>query len=67
MRTPIDDGEFVLRLLRDYNVRALPGSYLSREAQGINPGANFVRIALVAPLTDCVEAVGRVARLASRL
>ena len=67
MRTPIDDGEFVLRLLRDYNVRALPGSYLSREAQGINPGANFVRIALVAPLTDCVEAIGRVARLASRL
>ena len=67
MRTPIDDAEFVLRLLRDYNVRALPGSYLSRDAQGINPGANFVRIALVAPLAECVEAIGRVAQLASRL
>jgi N-succinyldiaminopimelate aminotransferase len=67
MRTPVDDGEFVLRLLRDYNVRALPGSYLSREAQGINPGTNFVRLALVAPLAECVEAIGRVAQLASRL
>jgi N-succinyldiaminopimelate aminotransferase len=67
LRTPIEDGEFVRRLVGAYNVRALPGSYLSREARGANPGANFVRIALVAPLADCVEAARRVAQLAAEL
>ena len=47
-QTPIDDTEFALGLHRDYNVTVLPGSYLAREAHGVNPGANFVRIALVA-------------------
>ena len=67
LRTPIDDAEFVRRLLRDYNVRALPGSYLARDAQGENPGSNFVRIALVAPLAECVEAARRIAQLAAEL
>ncbi|TAN51227.1 MAG: succinyldiaminopimelate transaminase [Betaproteobacteria bacterium] len=67
LRTPLDDGEFVRRLWRDYNVRALPGSYLARDAQGENPGRNFVRIALVAPLADCVEAAQRMAQLAAEL
>ena len=31
-----------------YNVTVLPGSFLAREADGVNPGADFVRIALVA-------------------
>ncbi len=38
----------------------LPGSYLAREARGVNPGENFVRIALVAPLADCLEAAERI-------
>jgi len=67
LRSPIDDCEFVCRLLRDYNVRALPGSYLARDAHGANPGRHFVRIALVAPLDECVEAATRIAQLASRL
>ncbi len=67
LRTPLEDREFVRRLQRDYNVRALPGSYLARTAHGENPGANFVRLALVAPLAECVEAAGRIAQLASRL
>ena len=66
LRTPIDDCEFVRLLLLDYNVRALPGSYLSRAAHGVNPGANYVRVALVAPLDECVEAAGRLAQLAAR-
>lgn len=67
LQTPIDDCEFVRRMLRDYNVRALPGSYLARDAQGENPGRRFVRIALVAPLAACVEAAARIAQLASEL
>ncbi len=59
IRTPIDDAEFARGLQRDYNVLVLPGSFLAREAHGENPGKNHVRLALVAPLDECVEAVGR--------
>jgi N-succinyldiaminopimelate aminotransferase len=57
---PMPDTVFAQRLYRDYNVSVLPGSYLAREARDINPGANFVRIALVAPLDECIEAAGRI-------
>ena len=67
LRTPIADPEFVRRLHAEYNVLALPGSYLAREAGGGNPGRNRVRIALVAPLEECVEAVDRMNRFAGSL
>ncbi|MCV4940189.1 succinyldiaminopimelate transaminase, partial [Escherichia coli] len=59
-RTPIDDAEFARRVLAEYNVAVLPGSYLARTAHGINPGAGFVRIALVAPASECIEAAERI-------
>ncbi|MCM8622286.1 MAG: succinyldiaminopimelate transaminase [Candidatus Accumulibacter sp.] len=59
-RAPFGDCDFARSLLADYNVILLPGSYLARTAQGINPGAGYLRIALVAPLTDCVEAASRI-------
>lgn len=67
MRTPIDDTEFVRRLYGDYNVLALPGSYLARDAHGENPGRQFVRIALVPPLAECVEAMQRIGRFSTSL
>ncbi|MBL8425573.1 MAG: succinyldiaminopimelate transaminase [Candidatus Accumulibacter phosphatis] len=66
-RTPISDSDFARRLLADYNVVVLPGSYLARTAQGVNPGDGFVRIALVAPLADCVEAAERIRSFISEL
>jgi len=54
------DTEFAQRLHRDCNVTVLPGSFLAREAHGVNPGAGFVRIALVASLEECVAAAERV-------
>jgi N-succinyldiaminopimelate aminotransferase len=59
-RTPIADTEFAKGLHRDYNVTVLPGSFLAREAHGVNPGANFVRIALVASEAECLEAAKRI-------
>jgi N-succinyldiaminopimelate aminotransferase len=67
MRTPIADPEFVRRLHAEYNVLALPGSFLARDAGGGNPGRNRVRVALVAPLEECVEAMQRMTRFAGSL
>jgi len=67
MRTPIDDAEFVRRLHHEYNVLVLPGSYLGREVQGDNPGKNHIRVALVAPLAECVEAAKRITEFARNL
>ena len=66
-RTPIADTEFALGLQREYNVTVLPGSYLARESGGINPGENFVRIALVAPLDECLEAARRIEAFCRKL
>ncbi|MCC5812389.1 MAG: succinyldiaminopimelate transaminase [Ectothiorhodospiraceae bacterium] len=65
-RTPIADTIFARRLYEQENVRVLPGSYLSRKTQSLNPGADHVRLALVAPLDQCVEAARRIRRLLER-
>ncbi len=56
-----DDAEFARRLYQEHNVSVLPGSYLAREVRGINPGRNYVRIALVASTAECSEAAQRMA------
>ena len=48
-------------------VSVLPGSYLAREAQGVNPGRNRVRIALVAATDECAEAARRIRDFISHL
>lgn len=59
-KTPVSDTDFAHGLFEQQNVTVLPGSYLSREAEGINPGAGRVRLALVAELDECVEAAERI-------
>ncbi len=56
----INDKEFARGLYENENVAVLPGSYLSRESGGINPGTGHVRMALVAPLDECVDAAKRI-------
>src|SRR5205814_9027489 len=67
IRTPIDDAEFARRLHAQYNVLVLPGSFLARTVRGVNPGANHLRLALVPPLAECVEAMERIMHLAGSL
>ena len=55
-----DDIAFALGLLAQYNVAVLPGSLLAREANGVNPGAGRVRLALVAEVDECLEAAQRI-------
>lgn len=59
-KTPIDDEQFTQQLFKDQHITVLPGSYLSREINGINPGKNYVRMALVADVDQCIEAAKRI-------
>jgi N-succinyldiaminopimelate aminotransferase len=56
----ISDTEYARRLYAEYNVTVLPGSYLARDAHGINPGENRIRMALVAEVDECLEAARRI-------
>ena len=57
---PVKDGEeATLRLWRETGVRVLPGSYLSREANGINPGQSYIRAAMVAPKDEMAQGLIR--------
>ncbi len=58
--TPQSDTEFARGLYQQQGVTVLPGSYLSRQVDGRNPGENRVRIALVSSLTECEEAAQRI-------
>lgn len=58
--TPIDDEQFALGLYCQQNVAVLPGKYLARNVNNHNPGANRVRIALVATPEECQAAAQRI-------
>ncbi|MDG9783040.1 succinyldiaminopimelate transaminase [Metapseudomonas otitidis] len=66
-KTPVDDTTFTRELFAREHVTVVPGSYLSREVNGINPGAGRVRMALVAPLAECIEAAERIRRFVRSL
>jgi N-succinyldiaminopimelate aminotransferase len=58
-RTPGDDAQFTRALYERTHLTVLPGSFMAREAQGENPGRARVRISLVPPLAQCLEAAAR--------
>ncbi len=58
----LDDADFARELYAATGVTVLPGSYLAREANGRNPGAGRVRMALVAETAECLEAAQRIAQ-----
>jgi len=60
-------SEFARQLFAQFNITVLPGSYLSRDFDGQNPGQDHVRIALVAPLEDCIEAAQRIKQFLNSL
>jgi N-succinyldiaminopimelate aminotransferase len=63
----ISDVDYAKRLHAEYNVTVLPGSYLAREAHGINPGQNRIRMALVAEVDECLEAAHRIVEFTGKL
>ncbi len=67
VRTPIADTAYAQALYRDYNVTVLPGSFLARNSQGVNPGENFIRMALVAGTEETMEAAKRIKEFTHQL
>jgi N-succinyldiaminopimelate aminotransferase len=65
-QTPGGDEAFARRLLAEENVTVLPGSYVGRDVDGVNPGADRIRIALVASFDECAEAIDRIVACAAR-
>jgi N-succinyldiaminopimelate aminotransferase len=63
----MSDTEYARRLYAEYNVTVLPGSYLAREAHGINPGQGRIRMALVAEVEECLEAAQRIVEFTKKL
>ena len=66
-KTPVADDIFARDLFATQHVTVLPGRYLSRETDGILPGAGYVRMALVATLEECVEGAQRIRRYVESL
>jgi N-succinyldiaminopimelate aminotransferase len=59
-KTPMKGEQFAQQLFAAQKVTVLPGSYLARAANGLNPGEDYVRLALVAPLSECIQAAERI-------
>ena len=55
-----DEIAYAQGLLAQYNVNVLPGRLLARDVAGTNPGRGRVRMALVAPLAECLQAAHRI-------
>lgn len=66
-QTPLDDQAFAKALYHTQHVTVLPGSFLSRDSDGVNPGQQHVRMALVAPIEDCIIAAERIKKYVSSL
>lgn len=55
----MNDEIFTRDIYAQQNVKVVPGSYLARSVDGINPGENRIRMALVATVEECIEGAER--------
>ncbi len=55
-----DDALVAKQLYQELNITVLPGSFLAREAHGLNPGKGFIRMALVASIEETIAATSRI-------
>ena len=67
IKTPIDDQQFAARLMETHNMKVMPGSFLSREDNGEDPGLDHIRVAWVSEKEECIEAARRLVEFARGL
>jgi N-succinyldiaminopimelate aminotransferase len=58
-----DDRQFALRLMQEQAVRAMPGCFMAEVSDGVNPGAGYMRLALVHDHDRTEESLARVAAI----
>ncbi|MDB6182858.1 aminotransferase class I/II-fold pyridoxal phosphate-dependent enzyme [Paracoccus fistulariae] len=57
---PVEDGEEAAKKLwAQAGIQVLPGAYLSREVDGVNPGKGYIRVAMVADAEQTEAALQR--------
>jgi N-succinyldiaminopimelate aminotransferase len=66
-KTPVADTDFAQQLFAQQNITVLPGRYLSRDSDGVNPGTNHIRMALVATVDETLEAARRIVQFIQSL
>ena len=66
-KTPICDTVFTQQLFAEQHITVLPGQYIGREVNDHNPGSHRIRMALVAPLAECIEAAKRIKQFVNTL
>lgn len=60
---PVSNGEeTALHLWQQTGVRVLPGAYFARDVDGTNPGAAYIRVALVADKDEVARGLGEIRR-----
>lgn len=59
-KTPISDIDFAQQLFEKQHITVLPGQFLARNTNDGNPGLNHIRMALVAPVGECLDAAYRI-------
>lgn len=59
-KTPVNDQVFAKALYAEKNITVLPGSFLSRVYNNVNPGENYIRMALVAEIDQCITAANHI-------
>ena len=62
LKLPCDDQLFAKSLYQDSGILSLPGSYLSKENEGINPGKGFLRLAVVHDVDTISNAFSEVSK-----
>ena len=60
LELPIDDIDGTRLLLQRGGILVLPGQFLAREANGINPGSKYIRVALVSDMEVCRRALTKI-------
>lgn len=63
INTEQDDQAVAKHLYHAMNITVLPGSFLARDAHGINPGKGFIRMALVASIEESLESARRISQI----
>jgi len=63
-KCPSGSVDFAKKLLqKDVAIVTTPGSWISKEVDGVNPGEGYVRFALVPSVHECKEAAERIRKL----